>query len=89
MKKTFLKHYKKYMLIVGVAGQSVFYSQFVTILVHKSAQDVSLIGFSTGLIAVLSWLVYGLLIRDKVLILSNCVATLGASLTVGAIFYYR
>lgn len=81
--------YRKYMIAVGIFGQLLFYSEFVTILYHKSAHAVSLFGFLCGLISVVSWLIYGLLIKDKPLIIANSVATVGAVLTVGAILVYR
>lgn len=80
--------YKKYMIVVGVLGQLVFYSQFYNIVTNKSAQDVSLLGFIAGFISVSSWLIYGLMVKDKPLIIANSVATFGAGLTVSAILYY-
>ncbi len=83
-----LAWYKKYMLVVGVFGQFVFYSQFYEIMKKQHAEDVSLFGFSCGLLSVSSWLVYGFLMHDKPLIVANTVATIGAVLTVGAILIY-
>lgn len=77
------------MMIIGVLGQFVFYGQFYHIINNKSARDVSLLGFSSGLISVTSWLIYGIMLKDKPLIIANTVATLGALLTVGAIIIYR
>lgn len=84
----FKEYYKKYMIVVGVLGQFVFYGQFYHIMVNKSAQDVSLLGFISGLVSVSSWLAYGIMLKDKPLIVANTVATIGALLTVGAIVYY-
>ncbi|MBY0280696.1 MAG: hypothetical protein K2W94_00875 [Alphaproteobacteria bacterium] len=84
-----LKWYGKYMTVVGVLGQFLFYSEFITILSHRSAQDVSLFGFVCGLISVTSWFVYGLLLKDKPLIITGVVATFGAILAVSAILIYR
>lgn len=84
----FKELYKKYMIVVGVLGQFVFYGQFYNIMVNKSAQDVSLMGFIAGLISVSSWLAYGIMQKDKPLIVANTVATVGALLTVGAILFY-
>mgnify|MGYP002787822261 CR=1 FL=1 len=80
--------YRKYMMVIGVLGQFVFYAQFYNIIVHKSAKDVSLFGFVSGLISVSSWLIYGIMLKDKPLIVANLVATIGAILTVGAILFY-
>jgi MtN3 and saliva related transmembrane protein len=84
-----MKWYRKYMTAVGILGQLLFYSEFVTISKNQSAQNVSLFGFICSLIAVFSWLVYGLLIKDKVLITSNIVGAVGAILTVAAILIYQ
>jgi MtN3 and saliva related transmembrane protein len=50
-----------------------------------SAHDVSLPGFSVGLIALLSWLLYGILVKDKVLVIVNIIGALCALTTVIAI----
>ena len=83
-----LEWYKKYMFIIGILGQFVFYSQFFAIIQNKSAKDVSLFGFTCGLVSVSSWMLYGFMIRDKPLIVANVVATVGALLTVVAILIY-
>ncbi len=77
-----LIRYEKYMLVVGILGQLLFYSQGVKIFLTKSANDISIIGFLFGLISVSSWLVYGVLLKNKVLIASNLVAVIGALLVV-------
>lgn len=46
--------YKKYMYIIGIFGQSVFYSQFYEIIQNNSAKDVSLFGFVCGLILLIN-----------------------------------
>lgn len=81
--------YKKYMMVIGVLGQFVFYAQFYHIVSNQSAKDVSLFGFMSGLVSVSSWLIYGFMQKDKPLIIANTVATVGALLTVGAILVYR
>ncbi len=83
-----LKWYRPYMIFIGLAGQLSFFLQFATILTNKSAANVSLSGFTCGLVSVASWLIYGLLLKDKVLIISNVVATIGATMAVGAILAY-
>lgn len=83
------KWYARYMIFIGTFGQFVFYSQFYTIIQNKSAQDVSLFGFACGFISVASWLIYGVMLRDRPLIVANTIATIGALLTVAAILIYR
>lgn len=86
---SFKELYKKYMILVGVLGQFVFYGQFYQIIINESAKDVSLSGFISGLVSVSSWLIYGIMQKDKPLIIANTVATVGALLTVLAILIYR
>jgi len=82
LKSKFAKYYEKYMLAMGILGHSLFYVQALKIFINCSAKDVSLLGFSLGLISVSSWLVYGIMIKNKVLIISNAVAVLGAFLVI-------
>lgn len=84
-----LKQYRKYMLVVGVLGQFLFYSQFYTIIQSKSAKNISLEGFLCSSFSALSWLIYGLMLHDKVLIVSSAVGIVGAFSVVIAIFVYR
>lgn len=84
-----IEWYRKYMYFIGIFGQSVFYFQFYEIIQNKSAKDVSLFGFICGLVSVSSWMVYGIIIHDKPLMVANIVATIGAILTVGAIVIYQ
>jgi MtN3 and saliva related transmembrane protein len=77
-KKKMFYVYEKYMLVMGILGQFLFYVQGVKIFTTKSASDLSIVGFLLGLIAVTSWFIYGILIKNKVLAISNAVAVIGA-----------
>lgn len=85
----FYKLYERYMLFIGTAGQLVFYLQFFKILSDNSARDVSLTGFIFGLVSVASWLLYGIILKNRVLIISNAFAVIGASCVVTAILIYQ
>ena len=77
-----------YMMIVGVGGNLFFYIQAGEIFVSRQAKDVSFAAFAVALFAVSSWLVYGLLLRDKIIIIANIVAVIGASLVLtGKLLY--
>ncbi len=78
----FFKYYEKYMMAMGVLGQLLYYVQGVKIFMNRSATDVSLVGFSLGLISVSSWLLYGVLIKNKVLVIANLFAVAGALLVI-------
>lgn len=66
------------MLVMAVLGQLLFYIQGVKIFVTESANGVSMIGFCLGFVSVSSWLIYGILIKNRVLVLSNAFAVIGA-----------
>ncbi len=83
-----LRYYEKYMMVVGVLGQLLFYVQAIKIFTTRSAGDVSIIGFLLGFISVSSWLVYGILIKNKVLIIANAVAVIGALLVIVGILIH-
>ncbi|MGC1879520.1 MAG: SemiSWEET family transporter [Rhabdochlamydiaceae bacterium] len=81
-KTKLLVYYERYMLVIGILGQLLFYTQGIKIFLTKSANDVSTIGFSLGLISVSSWLVYGILIKNRAIIISNIFAFIGALLVI-------
>ena len=83
-----LKWFKIYMIFIGICGQASFFLQFATIIRHHSAANVSLPGFICWLVSMVSWLIYGIVMKDKVLIIANIVATIGAALNVAAILIY-
>lgn len=77
---------EKLMTIIGVCGQTLFYFQAYKIYAGGSAQDVSVPGFCFAFFSLISWLFYGLLIKNKVLIIVNAFAAIGAFLTLLAIY---
>ena len=83
-----LVYYEKYMFVMGILGQALFYTQGIKIFMSQSAKDVSLLGFTFGLISVTSWLIYGKLINNKVLMVSNAFAVIGALFVVAGILLY-
>ncbi len=81
--------FEKYMLVVGIVGQMIFFMQGLEIFLKSSAQDVSIIGFGVGLIATSSWLTYGVLIRNRVLIIANIFGVIGALFVLTGILIHR
>ena len=75
------------MIVIGMAGQSLFYLQAFKIYQKGCADSISLEGFTLAFFSLLCWLVYGILIKDKVIIIVNAFAVIGASLTLLAIFF--
>lgn len=77
-----------YMYLVGIGGNLFFYIQAWEIYQRQSAADVSLPAFSVALWAVSSWFVYGLVLRNPVLIIANIVAIIGASCVIAGKLIY-
>jgi MtN3 and saliva related transmembrane protein len=78
---SFVKYYEKYMVLIGSVGQLLFYLQAYRIWVKKSTGAVSTTGFVIAFVSILSWLIYGIIINNQVLIKVNGVGLLGAVLT--------
>jgi MtN3 and saliva related transmembrane protein len=86
----FMNLFRNYMIFIGIFGQLMFFAQAYKIYKTKSVIDVSLLGFSVGLLSVTSWMVYGILIHDTPLIVGNAVATVGAlSVVIGILIYKK
>ena len=80
--------YHRYMYVVGIGGNLFFYLQAWEVFATRSARDVSLWAFVVAFWAVASWFVYGLILRNWVLIIANIVAMIGAALVVvGKLLY--
>jgi MtN3 and saliva related transmembrane protein len=88
-KSKFMWFYEKYMLVVGVLGQLLFYTQGIKIFMTKSANDISLMGFLFGLVSVTSWLFYGIFIKNRVLVVANAFAVGGALLVVVGVLIHK
>jgi MtN3 and saliva related transmembrane protein len=80
--------YEKYMFFIGIAGQMVFYLQAYEIFTAQKAENVSLTAFIFGLISVSSWLIYGLMLKNRPLIVANSFAVIGALAVVAGIITY-
>lgn len=72
------KLYEKYMYFIGLTGQLLFYLQAYEIFSSKKADNVSFLAFLFGLLSVSSWLIYGFMLNNRVLIISNAFAVVGA-----------
>jgi len=77
------------MLLIGVAGGMIPWIQFFEIMVNKSSKDVSLSSYILVLIVVFSWLVYGVVKKDKIIIVANAISVLGAAVCLISILYWK
>lgn len=83
-----MRFYEKYMHFIGPLGNMMFYLQAYRIFSTKSAQDISGFGFILSFIGLSSWLLYGILLKNKPLIFANLVGVMGAVLIIiGKLFY--
>lgn len=76
------------MVFIGLLGQGVSFGQAYKIFTTQSAGDISLFGFMVGFTAGSCWLVYGILIHDRALVVSNAVGCVGAMLVFAGILLY-
>ena len=73
---------------VASIGQIMHYIQAWKIFTTHSAEDISLVAYFIWLFLLLNWLLYGLIIQNKVIVISEILGTIGASLVIiGTILY--
>jgi MtN3 and saliva related transmembrane protein len=80
--------YEKYMLFIGIIGQLAIYIQAYLIFTNKSAVDVSLVANLFTFVSLTSWLIYGLILKNKILIISNLFAVIGNIWVLTGIWMY-
>lgn len=89
MRNKILQFYEKYMIFMGIAGHFIFIFQTYKIITNKNAAGVSLEGFIVAFLSIISWLFYGSLKKDKVLIIVNIFGLLASSICLIAIISLR
>jgi uncharacterized protein with PQ loop repeat len=89
LNQPYFDYYKKYMFFIGAVGHAVFVLQTYKILVTKSSHDVSLEGFIIYFISVASWLFYGYLVHDKILVRASLFGFVAAVICIATIIMYR
>jgi len=69
-------------------GQSMHYIQAWKIYTTKSSEDISLVAYIICLILLIHWLVYGIVIKDRVIIMAETLGIIGSMLVIiGTIIY--
>lgn len=81
--------FNKYMLCVGIIGSLPPWIQFIKIIETNSSKDISMTGYLLLLIAMLSWLIYGIKNKDKIIIYANIVGALGTILCLAAMMFVQ
>ena len=77
-----------YMSWILSLGQSMHYVQAWKIFTTKSSEDISLTAYIICFILVTHWLIYGFIIKDKVIIIAETLGVIGVSLVIyGTLLY--
>ncbi len=84
----FIQNYGKYMAIIGPIGNLLFFFQAYKIISDQSAANISLIGFSISSIALTSWFLYGIFLKNIPMIIANAVGSIGSILVLICIIIY-
>ena len=81
--------FAKVMTVVGLSGQMLFFLQAYDICVACTSAGVSLRAFLVSFIAQVCWFSYGVMIKDKPLIICNAFGAVGAALVLASIMAYK
>lgn len=84
-----LGFYEKYMTLMGVLGHFIFILQTYKIIINKNASDVSLEGFCISFLSIISWLLYGVLKKDRVLVAVNIFGAIASLICIITIISLR
>lgn len=80
--------YERYIMTVGIMGQSMHYIQAYKIFSTQSAEDISLLAYLICLFLLINWLIYGIVKKAKALIYAETIDCLGcAIIIIGTIIY--
>ncbi len=80
--------YSIYILIIGTIGQFAPYLQAYKTFTTESAGDLSISASVVVFISIVSWLLYGVLIKDYPLIISNIVGFIGTIMVITGMIIY-
>ncbi len=80
--------YEKYMSIIGILSNLTFYLQAYKIFFRHSAEAISGPAFIISFIGISSWLAYGILLKNKPLIISNSFGIVGVCLVLAGVTQY-
>lgn len=76
------------MNIIGPVGNLMFYIQAYKIFLNKCATSISPLAFSISVVGLSSWLLYGIILKNKPLIIANLFGVIGAVLVlIGTVLY--
>lgn len=71
LKEKILGFYGNYMVLIGCMGHLIFILQAYKVILNKNAENVSVEGIFIAFLSILSWLFYGIIKEDTILIKVN------------------
>lgn len=87
-KVSFRQIYELYMVFIGSAAPISAFAQAYKTFTTQSANDLSMVANIVGLVTIISWLVYGIILRNPPLIISNIFGSIGAVVVIIGIILY-
>jgi len=82
------KRLETYMSCIVVLGQTMHFIQAWKIYETKSSEDISVSSYIICVILLIHWLCYGVLIKNRVLIIAEGLGLVGCILVLIGIFAY-
>ncbi len=84
----FTRSYDVYMYAVGVIAPIAGYMQVYKIIESHSAGDISMLGNIVALIAAISWLIYGIIKKNYIIMIANAASVISEiAIVLGIILY--
>ena len=74
---------------LGIVSGLAYFPQAYKIIKRKSSKDISLITFSIFLCSILTWLLYGISIKNSPLIIANIINLVGAISVITVYIIYK
>ncbi|MCX6822913.1 MAG: SemiSWEET family transporter [candidate division SR1 bacterium] len=88
-KTMFMKIFQVLTTIVGIVMSIGYFPQAYKLYKTKSAENISILSFCIFAAGTFIWTLYGILIGDRVLILSFVVGVVGSRLVLGLAITYK
>ena len=80
--------FEKYIALILQFGQLMHFSQAWKIFNTKSAGDISMTTYVIYIIFLMHWLIYGIMLKSRVIIISQIIGLVGAIGVIAGILMY-